>query len=554
MKKLFILFIVIAFNKVVTAQQFCNNTTSQVQLDINQVRTTLLSGGDMWWDLNDGKYEVPKGSGVNSLFAGALWIGGIDNGGQLRVAAQTYRQGGNDFFPGPGSFSSNCDFFDRHWKVNRVDIQKQITNYSTYGSNIPLNQIPLSILEWPARGNSISKSISGGTQMISLTIPMAPFVDVDGDGLYNAKRGDYPNVPGDQAIWWVINDYILPHTESGGMPLNIDVHVLAYAYSTQGILDYTTFYKYKIINQGQQVINDLQIGQWVDVDLGYAFDDFVGSDPSRNMGIGYNGDHTDGPAALAYGTNPPLVGVKFLKTPEDDQGIRPGMTGFAIYNNISPNSSSMGYPELPVEFYNYLTDKWKDGTQRTFGGNGYGGVAPTNIMYPNPPGNGGWSECDEGNPPGDRRFIMSSGPYTFNPGQILELDFAVVWKRCGSQTACLADFNCLGLAADTVQAFFDNVVVTTGIEDNHIKKGQINVYPNPAKNVVNIDCKACISAKEIIVEISDLSGKVQQVEQFSSGSTFSINTSKFAPGIYFISVLEEDRVIGNQKVVIHNSN
>ena len=45
----------------------------------------------------DAQYEIPKGSNKNSMFAGALWIGGVDDGGNLKVAAMTYRQGGNDF-------------------------------------------------------------------------------------------------------------------------------------------------------------------------------------------------------------------------------------------------------------------------------------------------------------------------------------------------------------------------------------------------------------------------------------------------------------------------
>ena len=79
----------------------CSPATSQTDIDVNNVRATILGGGDMWWNLSDAQYEIPKGSGLNSLFAGSLWIGGVDAGGQLKVAAMTYRQGGNDFWPGP---------------------------------------------------------------------------------------------------------------------------------------------------------------------------------------------------------------------------------------------------------------------------------------------------------------------------------------------------------------------------------------------------------------------------------------------------------------------
>ena len=79
----------------------CDPASSQTDLDVNNIRTTIMNGGDMWWNLDDARYEIPKDGNRHSMFAGALWIGGVDAGGQLKVAAMTYRQGGNDFWPGP---------------------------------------------------------------------------------------------------------------------------------------------------------------------------------------------------------------------------------------------------------------------------------------------------------------------------------------------------------------------------------------------------------------------------------------------------------------------
>ena len=84
----------------------CSPSTSQTDLDVNNVRTIIMGGGDMWWNLDDARYEIPKDGNKHSMFAGALWIGGVDDGGQLKVAAMTYRQGGNDFWPGPLNVSN----------------------------------------------------------------------------------------------------------------------------------------------------------------------------------------------------------------------------------------------------------------------------------------------------------------------------------------------------------------------------------------------------------------------------------------------------------------
>ncbi|MEN8696121.1 MAG: hypothetical protein ABF317_02360, partial [Bacteroidia bacterium] len=107
----------------------CDPATQSADLDINNVRTKILNGGDMWWDLNNAKYEIPKlPSETNevrkhSLFSGAIWIGGEDNG-TLKLAAMTYRQRGSDFWPGPldpataNTSKSECSKWDDIYKVN----------------------------------------------------------------------------------------------------------------------------------------------------------------------------------------------------------------------------------------------------------------------------------------------------------------------------------------------------------------------------------------------------------------------------------------------------
>ena len=116
-----------------TVEELCQPSKAQSYLSINNVRATILGGWDMWWDLNTARYEVPKGSNKHSMFAGSLWLGGVDEGNQLKLAAMTYRQAGNDYWPGPltsdGTASTNkeiCDKYDRHWIIYReeVDIHK----------------------------------------------------------------------------------------------------------------------------------------------------------------------------------------------------------------------------------------------------------------------------------------------------------------------------------------------------------------------------------------------------------------------------------------------
>ena len=88
----------------------CARSTSRSILEINNIRTTLHNGGDMWWTVvNPGapRYEVPKQDDPSapkqhSLFAGSIWIGGEDAANdELLVLASTYRQSHYALWPGP---------------------------------------------------------------------------------------------------------------------------------------------------------------------------------------------------------------------------------------------------------------------------------------------------------------------------------------------------------------------------------------------------------------------------------------------------------------------
>ena len=56
-------------------------------------------------DFDKAKYEVPKGDGtsvgVHAIFAGAIWISGLDAAGNLKLAGMRFRQGTSDFYSGP---------------------------------------------------------------------------------------------------------------------------------------------------------------------------------------------------------------------------------------------------------------------------------------------------------------------------------------------------------------------------------------------------------------------------------------------------------------------
>ncbi|MFI5134291.1 MAG: hypothetical protein ACHQD9_00430, partial [Chitinophagales bacterium] len=195
----------------------CAPATSSIDLDINNIRARLQNGGDMWWDLvASAKYEVPKslpGSPENpsSMFAGCVWIGGVDAQGQLKVAAATYRQNGNDFFPGPldenaSIDAATCKQWDKHFEVLGTEIDSFLQIVANAGgASIPSSSIPKDILNWPGYGNPYNPIVGNRD--------LAPFDDADNNGIYDPTGGDYPVIDesctkktyADQMVWWVYN-------------------------------------------------------------------------------------------------------------------------------------------------------------------------------------------------------------------------------------------------------------------------------------------------------------------------------------------------------------
>jgi len=520
----------------------CEPGNGRTDLDVNNVRTLILTGGDMWWDLNSNpRYEVPKGSNKHSSFASSLWIGGIDNGGNLKVAAQTYRQTGNDMWPGvldttaASITAEQCLAFDKHFKVNRADIENYVLNNGSQ---------PDVVTTWPGNGNPDQNQGRF----------LAPFYDANGDGFYDYQAGDYPGfnlgsgsncdenfLLGDQVLWWVFNDKGNIHTETGGFPIGLEIRAQAFAYATNNSLNNMTFYKYEIINRSTFAVEQCYFGQWIDSDIGFFNDDFVGCDVTRGLGFTYNGTAVD-PGVAGYGANPPAFGIDFFEGPFKDvdgednsadpcvepeaingigygDGIvdneRIGMSKFVYYNN---DFSIIGNPQNAQHIYNYLRGRWKDGTPLVYNGtNGYGTGTRTNFMFPgdtDPQGVGQyiksesvgscspqtpWDEASAGNNPADRRLLQSAGPFVLQPGARNTITIGAVWARA-SLGGNLASANLVKVVDDEAQNLFNNCFGILNGPDAPL----VEVVELDKQIILNLQADTAILNYEEVTQISNV--------------------------------------------------
>ncbi len=482
-------------------REACDNATRQTDMEINNVRARLTTGGDVWWDGDNGRYIVPKPPPgvpeVSSIFAGAVWLGGRDPGGGLKVAAQDYgRSAGEfDYYPGPltpqGTVQKDtCERWDRFFTVKGESIRQLRAAYqeALETDNLPLNadDVPRDILGWPSVGNpyffeinnfELPNSSEGGG--------LAGFWDEDLDGIYDPTVGDYPIIEirgcgetpqfPEEMTFWIYNDAGNTHRQSNTpLQIQMEIQVQAFAYTTSDDINNMTFQRYKLINRAQEDIRDTYFAMWVDPDLGCASDDYIGSDTTRSLAYVYNEDELDGAngctcdgGVATYCDEIPILGVDYFRGPrapifdveEVQIGERElGMSSFIYFNNagIGGPPPATTDPSTAEEYYNYLQGRWRDGSLLQNTGDGYdeGSSETTRYAFPDAPNVNGWNMTTEALPFGDRRTIQASGPFVLQPGAVNELIIGVVWVP--NQTYPAPSIQRLQQADDLAQSLFDN--------------------------------------------------------------------------------------------------
>ncbi len=510
-------------------------------LDVNNLRVSQLVHGDMWWHpgVSQGQAEFPVGSGNHVSNAAAIWMAGYDSQSQLRVSAQTYRQAGNDYWPGPilGSTPlthAESETWAKIWKIEKADIDNFLQT-----SPHTIANTPSGILTWPAKGNPYAE----GNNNTPLTInnELADFVDVNSDGMYDPLAGDHPRLRGDQMLFYVFNDFGPGHGQTNGMPLEVEVHAYVYGFKRNTLVDNVVFYDFEITNKGALDLDSFVVGFYADLDLGYFGDDMIGFDSSRRLGIVYNGLPQDGPPG--YGNDLPMAGIRILQMPGTDCALPGPAGGFMYYNNTTDPQT--GNPSTATHFNNYLRGHWRDGTPVTndYAGpgtpsNGTGAGPVTRYVFNGELGDDNtWNECSAGNSPDDRRIIIASSSSTLASNEKTKLAMALVVSPLAPNNGCpTGNFNDIRIVSDTAQEVYCNWVAA-GVQLPASQKDLLKLYPNPVKDELTIDIKEAVG---LDLRIYDAMGRIVKVEHKHEGERIRLNTGDLVPGVYHVRLKNKE--------------
>jgi hypothetical protein len=532
-------------NGIARAQAPFNTMDS---LDINNITPLVLVHGDMWWNpgLGIASCEFPGRSHKHIQFASSLWMSGYDGGNNLHIAAQTYRKDGNDYWPGPLDAADTLTYatsqnWAKIWKINKTTIDSfRALRLHT------ISTTPASILTWPGKGNSYATGNAGVP--LTITTDMAPFADINGNGIYEPLLGEYPAVPGDQALWWLFSDNGPTHSETKGRPLGVEVHAMSYGYKRGTLIDNVVYYEYTMVNKSLSNYHNTRLALWDDGDLGWAYDDFIGFDSVWRLGIFYNGINDDagggGHPTNSYGRHTPVVGITMIVLPGDAGGSYTPAGSFVYYHN---DGSIIGNPTVDTEYNNYMRAKLRNGQHLTndFGGHGvpstgYGSGPNSNYVFTGDPGDTSqWSQCNTFSTPNDQKFILSSNDFNLNAGTSQKVVFALIATDTSAGGGCPEiTFDSIKVVADTAWGVYHATAV-----NNVIKSSSPGIYPNPAHDKITI--KSGSAGVEETVIIYNTLGQIVNVTLNRQGKKYEADVSLLPAGLYYVLCRDEHgQVIG----------
>ncbi len=495
-------------------------------LNVNNAQVRLNSSGSLFAanPYYHSDYLIPSNSECNPVYFATPWMAGLDSANSLhQFGFSVYYD--NSLLAGPIDTITGCadivnnDYYKRVWRTDRLKIE-EFKYYFQNGSVQNGTYTPdTDIIEWPASG------------IANYSRQLAPFVDVNGDGLYRPLiDGDYPLIKGDQMCYWIVNDK--PNNTFvnayNGVPFGVEIHISAYAYTCPSITDSlqvlnnTTFYEYKVINRSNQNYHDVYFGNLHFFDYSAFNQAYIGCYPPYNYGFAYIS-----PDTLTYPFSnstcskfPPMNAIVVLDGPLaqandsidnnnngviDELGEKNLMPIFRTY--YYTQSPKISTPQYASTFYRYLKGLWADTSPITVGNNGYTGTVPTKLIFDGEPGGAGWTEMSvPGNQPvAWKLFLQSCGPLNIAVGETIQYSFANVFTQ-----DVTAPYNLNSLYhknrddvrritdwynQNTAPSCFD-VNVNVGYEANN-ERSKLTIYPNPFKGSFTVQ----LLGNEPIMEI-----------------------------------------------------
>jgi hypothetical protein len=496
---------------------------------------------------HDGLYKQLIRNGIN-YFAGIA-----ESGDTLGLIGNILN---NNVFHGPytpaeNQTMQNSDKYSRGYYVDKYMINEHLLNYTN-----PNYKIPFGISEWPAHGDiSLGQAPN-----------LAPYNDINNNGIYDPQNGDYPIIFGDRCVLNIYHQK--PFSEQNGLlPYKIECYQYYYVFDcdTLDVLKNTIFlnHKYKMLEGN---FYDFIAGTLIDYNIGGHTDDYVGTNVNLGMVYAYNStpydDNSDGlPGFYEY---PPASGMLTLRgTKLNDDGIdnnigidqNETINGCGFEDGIVDNeyytlesSYSSYYGEQSIQnYYNRFQGKNSNGNFPQVNG-----VDVRYVYFGNsdPFFYGSWgndhgndnSEISLNNNSGDR-FI---GGFTGKTNLIADDPTRNTYEIV---TAYITAMDSITPNADVLSKLFNfgtqlktlynngsnlcGTILAPNAAIPEIKKDNILIYPNPTEGLLHIVRDGNQAATELLL----LNSQGMIIERARIDETdFVFSLQNYPSGLYLIRI------------------
>ncbi len=484
--------------------------TGMAHLDLGNIAAGMAPNSNMFLDQVGWSpmFRAPRAGLAHSLSTSVPWVVGTHMGERHSAAPRS-----GDFFEpqaGPNANVMDDDFFLRYYQVWKLD-QTMIAYHAAHWAD-PGYEMPQAILTWPGNGR-----VANGEPA-----RIAPFADLNGNGLYEPLAGEYPLIRGDQAIYSI--QHSIPDYESPAMQLDLGIMIYAYDQPSNADVYNTVFANFTIINRGLEDYTDVRFGMVMEMPLGNAEDNFHGCDTLQSLHYVYNGDDVDesGAGWYGYGSEIPAQGVMFLNAE---------MSAFTtIYSSPAP-------------------DDMIDGTVggAPFMQTGY----PSHFQYPG----GAFTQETAGVPPYDRPGTGSIGPLTLNAGDTLCVDMAFPFALAPSGNR-LESLDALILRSAAIHAWYATQDVQCDEIPNLIAQVQeatpleMALYPVPARDQVTVRCPQLTASAEL--QLLNGMGQVVRTLAWPAGrEEMRVDLSGVPNGLYIVRLSNASDRLTRSLVVLH---
>jgi hypothetical protein len=488
----------------------------QATLNINNLDCGIIPTGELGRSLSD--FPGINGPDGMLVFAAGPWVQATKDNGRV-AAYNMFRSRGGEWYSGPIGNQVTADYIQRYnrvWMVDKAMIEAHQQQFADSSYTMPD-----AIASWPGNGD-----VTNGE-----AAQLAPFNDLNGNGLYEPELGEHPELRGDAMVYTIFNDSRGPKVTSQSPGMDLEVHCMIYAFNKpqDPALHNSMYLTYKLFNRGQSDLEDLSFAWFADFDIGTGGDDAMGSDSIQEVFFSYNGTPSD---PTISGVPPAIAG----------RALNWGMDGLMYFTN---EATPRGNPTTPLEHENQMNFKWRDGS-------------PLRLTSPSGPGNNGngtgldpqgsapvtnWAFNRAANwyhPPSDVRDIRGLPvlkPMTLVPGQFVCLDFAL---SAGTGTDNLNSIqvaiNHLEAAKDYYDVWYYNcfgqrISSETISPTPHSAK----LFPNPvqAGGTLRLD----LSFDPELITLTDFMGRTRPLTFSHDGQGFrTLIPESLAAGMYVIQV------------------